>query len=107
MNAEYQRDHALSILSAKLKYLSKLFKESFLSSGRGAVMVYANDIINRDGPKEYNYRTKEDILEFFDNPSSHQSLKKMIEEYDQKKEGIMVLITDYSNATYFITVKLN
>lgn len=70
-------------------------------------MVYANDIINRDGPKEYNYRTKEDILEFFDNPSSHQSLKKMIEEYDQKKEGIMVLITDYSNATYFITFKLN
>jgi len=106
MNAEDQRDKALSILDARLNNLSKLYKQCFLSSGRGAIMVYASDVIDRDGPKEYDYRTKEEILEVFDNPSSHQSLKKMIEEYDQKKEGVMALITDYSNATYFITFKL-
>lgn len=69
-------------------------------------MVYASDVINKDGPNEYDYRTKEEILEVFDSPSSQKTLKKMIDEYDQKKEGIMALITDYSNATYFITFKL-
>ena len=70
-------------------------------------MLYARDVISKDGPKEHNYRTKEEILEVFDNPESHKTLKTMIDNYDQEKEGIMALITDYSNATYFITVKLN
>lgn len=70
-------------------------------------MVYASDVIGRDGPKEFDYRTKEEILEVFDNPSTQATLTQMINDYDQKKEGIMTLITDYSNATYFIKFKLN
>jgi hypothetical protein len=47
------------------------------------------------------------MLEVFDSPSSKEKLKGMLDNYDHKTEGIMALITDYSNATYFITVRLN
>ena len=47
----------------------------------------------------------EEMLEIFDALASQAKLKNMIINYNQKKEGIMALITDYSNATYFITVK--
>ena len=107
MNAESQRDKALSILNSRLAQLSKLYKECYLSSGRGALMVYASDVIEKGIPKEYDYRTKEEMLEVFDMPSSQATLSEMIEKYSQKKEGIMALITDYSNATYFITFKLS
>ena len=69
-------------------------------------MVYARDVINSDAPTIHDYRTKKDILEVFDNPSIQKELSKMIDDYEQKKEGIMTLITDASNATYFITVNL-
>ena len=107
MSAETQRDQALSILDLKLKKLSRLYKECYLSSGRGAIMVYASNVVKKDGPNEHDYRTKDEILDVFDNPSSQATLTRMIDGYNQKKEGIMALITDYSNATYFITVKLN
>jgi hypothetical protein len=107
MNAEAQRDQALLILSSKRKKLSKLYKECYLSSGRGALMTYANDVVNNGGPTESSYRTKEEMLEVFDSPSSKEILKGMLDNYDYKTEGIMALITDYSNATYFITVRLN
>ena len=70
-------------------------------------MTYANDVINNGGPTESSYRTKEEMLEVFDSPSSKEKLKGMLDNYDHKTEGIMALITDYSNATYFITVRLN
>lgn len=70
-------------------------------------MVYARDIINREGPKKHNYRTNEEMLEVFDSPSSRAKLTEMIENYNQNKEGIMAIITDYANATYFITFKLS
>lgn len=107
MNQEAQRDQALSILDSRLSKLSKLYKECYLSSGRGVIMVYASDVIKNDGPKEIDYMTKKQMLEVFDSPSSQKTLKEMIDNYDQKKEGIMALITDYSNATYFVTFKLN
>jgi hypothetical protein len=69
-------------------------------------MVYASDIIERDGPNEHDYRTKEEIVDVFDTPSSRAKLSRMIDNYNQKTEGIMALITDYSNATYFITIRL-
>jgi len=58
-------------------------------------MAYANDIINNGGPTENSYRTKEEMLEVFDSPSSNEKLKGMLDNYDQKTEGIMALITDY------------
>jgi hypothetical protein len=106
MTAENQRDQALSMLDARLAKLSQLYRECYLSSGRGAVVVYARNVIKRDGPKKNDYRTKEDILDVFDTPSARAQLSRMIDNYNQRTEGIMVLITDYSNATYFITVKL-
>jgi hypothetical protein len=106
MSAESQRDQALSILDSRLAKLSKLYKECYLSSGRGALMVYASDLIEKDVLNEHHYRTKEEILDVFDTPSSRAKLSRMIDNYNQKAEGIMALITDYSNVTYFVTIRL-
>ncbi len=105
MSAINQRDTALSILDTHLAQLSKLYKECFLAMGRGAMLVYANDVIEGRLPSKYDYRTKEEILDVFDAPISYAELKGMIEKYDHKNEGIMTLITSYSNATFFITVQ--
>jgi hypothetical protein len=32
-------------------------------------------------------------------------IEGMINNYDQKNEGVLALITNYSNATFFVTVK--
>ena len=57
--------------------------------------------------KQNDYQTEEDALELFlypdsESDSSYADLKKMITHYNPKNEGILVLITDFSNATYFI-----
>ncbi len=70
-------------------------------------MAYAIDIIEKDGPNKHNYRTKKEILDLFDAPSDNDKLSLMIGNYNQRTEGIMVLITDFSNASYFITVNLS
>jgi len=106
MSAINQRDKALSILDSNLAQLSKLYKECYLSMGRGALLVYASDVIERRVPNSNDYRKKEEILDVFDSPASHDELEKMIDNYDHKNEGIMTLITSYSNATYFVTLKL-
>jgi len=106
MSAINQRDKALSVLDSKLAQLSKLYKECFLSMGRGALLVYASDVIEKRFPTNQDYRKKEEILDIFDAPASHNKLEKMIDKYDHKNEGIMTLITSHSNATYFVTVKL-
>ena len=87
VNAENQRDQALGILDSKLPELSKLFKECYLSSGKGAVMVYASDVINRNGPKKHHYRTYEEMLEIYDALASQAKLKNMINDYHQKRKA--------------------
>lgn len=74
--------------------------------GRGALLVYAENVIERAIPSKHDYRTRDEILEVFDAPSSSMQLAKMIDDYNQQNEGIMALITTYSNATFFVTVKL-
>ena len=106
VSAISQRNQALSILDSNLGQLSKLYRECYLSLGRGALLVYATDVIERGIPNEHDYRTKEEILEVFDAPPSSMKLAKMIDDYNQKNEGIMALITTYSNATFFVTFKL-
>ena len=106
MLATSQRDKALSVLDSNLTQLSKLYKECYLSMGRGALLVYASDVIEKGLPVKHDYRTKEEILDVFDSPYSHAKLEKMIDDYDQKNEGIMTLITNYSNGTFFVTVRL-
>ncbi len=101
-----QIDKALSVLNSNLAQLSKLYKECFLSMGRGALLVYASDVIENRFPTKHDYRTKEEILDIFDAPDSHNELENMIDKYDHKNQGIMTLITSHSNSTYFVTVKL-
>lgn len=107
MSAITQRDQALSILDTQLKQLSKLYKECYLSNGRGALLLYARDVVASKRPSKSDYRTEEEILEIFDAPASFAQLKDMISNYDPKNEGILTLITDFANATYFITTKFN
>jgi hypothetical protein len=106
MPAENERDQALSILDSNLNNLSKLYKECYLSMGKGALLVYAQDVIDEKIPNRFNYRTKEELLDVFDSPISQTSLFEMVDNYNPKNEGIMSLITSYSNATYFVTVNL-
>ena len=74
---------------------------------RGVLLVYASEVIQRGVPSEIDYRTKEEILEVFDAPSSYAKLEQMIDNYDPNTEGIMTLITSYSNATFFVTYYAN
>jgi hypothetical protein len=106
MSAIAQRDKALSVLDSNLVQLSSLYKECFLAMGRGAMIVYAIDIIEGRLPNKHNYRNNKEILDVFDASNSYDELKKMIDNYDHSQEGIMTLITSYSNATFFVTVKL-
>jgi len=107
MSAEKQRNQALSNLDKRIKTISKLYRECYLSSGKGALLLYAADINNNSHiPNKEDYRKKDQILEIFDSPSSKSQLRSMINKYDAANEGILTLITSYSNATYFITVKL-
>ncbi len=106
MSAINQRDKALSVLDSYLEQFSKLYTEYYFAMGRGAFLIYASDIIEGRLPNKHDYRKKEEILDVFDAPASHDELEEMIDRYDHKNEGIMTLITSYSNATYFVTVKL-
>lgn len=106
MSAIAQRDKALSVLDSNLEQLSSLYKECVLAIGRGAMLIHASDIIEGRLPNKHNYRKKEEILDVFDASTSHDELERMINNYDHNHEGIMTLITSYSNATFFVTVKL-
>ena len=99
-----ERDQALSILNSKLRKLSTLYKECYLSQGRGALLVYTQNIIGRKTmPTWADYRTKKEMLDIFDTPKSQTELGELIDNYDQRKNGVMLLITSYSNATFFVT----
>ena len=74
MSATTQRERALDILEDKLPQLSKLYKECYLHSGRGGLLLYAIDVIEREAPNNYDYRTKEEMLDVFDNLSSRNKL---------------------------------
>ena len=106
MSATVEREKALSMLNGNLKALSRLYKECFLSMGKGVLLIYAEDIINGRMPGKESYRTSEEILEIFDKPDSRTQLASMIENYEPKEEGIMTLITSDSNATFFVTCRL-
>ncbi len=106
MSAIRERNQALSILNSRLTDISNLLKESHHSKGRGALLVYARDIIEGRFPGEFDYMTKEEILDIFDEPTSKAELAEMIDNYEQNSEGIMTLITSHSNATFFVTIKL-
>ena len=106
MSAINERDDALSILNPNLRQLSQVYRLCYLSMGKGALLAYAKDIISKRLPSKINYLTKEDLLDIFDSPTSESRLIKIIDNYNPRTEGILILITDYSNATFFVTVNL-
>jgi hypothetical protein len=63
MSVAAEREKALSILNANVRALSKLYRECFLSMGRGALLVYAENIIDGKMPSKGSYRTREEMLE--------------------------------------------
>ena len=81
MSAIAQRDKALSVLDSNLAKFSSLYKESFLAMGRGAMLLYATDIIEGRLPNKHNYRKKEEILDVFDASTSHDELERIINNY--------------------------
>ena len=106
MNEEDEKNQALSVLGNNLIELSKTYKECFLAKGKGSMVVYATDIINSRMPKMIDYNPKKETYDFFDDEESQNKWHEMIDMYNPRKEGILLLITSFSNRSYFITVKL-
>lgn len=99
------RDAALLTLQDQIYELSKLFKESYLSIGSGAIIVHTHLLEASYCPSMIDYSTRCGSIELFDDENSRSKLASMIDGYDPNSEGILVLITK-SNATWFIKVKL-
>jgi len=101
-----ERDKALSALDPFLPEISMVYRECYLSEGRGVLLVYTDSVINGKIPTEYDYTTKNDVLEIIDGIDSKASLAALLSKYDPATEGILVLITSINNASFFVTVKL-
>jgi hypothetical protein len=102
-----QRDQALRLLDSRIVELSTLYRHCYQVQGRGSLLVYASDIVERRRtPNEMDFRTKKQMLDIFDAPSSRAEITEMIDTYNPETEGIMALITDYNNATFFVTFRL-
>ena len=101
-----ERERALSLLEEQLPQLSKLFKECYLSKGRGSIVLYPFMLGKNHEIGEIAYSTKSESLDFFDNASSRAELRKLIANYNPTNEGILLLIVE-SGAAWFVTVKLH
>ena len=101
-----EREKALTILEKQLYHLSNVFKESYLKKGRGALVIptFLIEVNTQISSTDYNNRNES--LALFDSAKSRKDLKKLIDNYDPKTEGILILITQPNNASWFITVKL-
>ncbi len=78
-----------------------------MARGRGSLLLYAEDVIKNQNISVENYRDREESLILFDVEKSKIKLAHMIDSYDTKTQGIVMLISsDASNATWFITVTL-
>jgi len=101
-----EREKALNILEKQLYHLSNVFKESYLKKGRGALVVHTFILESNPQINSADYRNKNESLALFDSTKSREDLKKLIDNYDPRTEGILILITQADNASWFITVKL-
>jgi len=57
-------------------------------------------------PTAHDYRSRKDLLKLFDDKESSARLAALVDEYDPRTEGILVLIASVNNETSFITAKL-
>jgi hypothetical protein len=101
-----ERDKALAALDPFWPEISLVFRECYLSSGKGALLVYTDPVINGTIPTEDDYLTKNDVLEIIDGKDSKAGLAALLSSYDPHSEGILVFITSSTNTTFFYTVKL-
>jgi len=101
-----ERDKALAALGPFWPEVSLAFRECYLSSGKGAILVYADPVIKRAIPTEDDYLTRNDVLEMIDGKDLKAGLAALLGSYDPHSEGILVLITSSSNTPFFHTVKL-
>lgn len=101
-----ERDKALAALDPFWPEISLVFRECYLSAGIGALLVYTDPIINGSLPTEDDYLIKNDVLEIIDGKDSKAGLAALLSNYDPHTEGILVLIANAANTTFFITVKL-
>ena len=100
-----ERDNTLKKLDKHLTFLSRIYRECYLQKGIGAIVFYPFHVDNILQLSCINYNTKDQSLDLFDNRKSRKDLEKLIDNYDPKNQGILILITK-SNATWFVTVKL-
>ena len=61
-----ERDKALSVIDPFMLEISLVYRECYLSEGKGALLVYADSVINGNIPAEGDYTTKNDVLEIID-----------------------------------------
>jgi hypothetical protein len=102
-----QRNKAIEILQYKLSQVSNIFRKGYLARGRGSLLLYTEDVIKNQHVSVENYRDREESLFLYDDENSKNELAHMIDSYNPKTQGIMMLISsDSSNATWFITVAL-
>ena len=100
-----EKGTTLKLLDKHLYFLSKLYKECYLQKGRGALILYPFHVENIPQSSCIDYNTRDQSLDLFDNKKSRKDLAKLIDNYDPKIQGILILITK-SNATWFVTVKM-
>ena len=100
-----ERENTLKIIDNYLNFLSRIYRECYLQKGRGAIVLYPFHAENVPRLSCVDYNTKDQSLDLFDNRKSREDLAKLIDNYDPKKQGILILITK-SNATWFVTVML-
>lgn len=86
--------------------ISLVYRECYLSDGKGALLVYADSVIHGNIPTEGDYSTKNDVLEIIDGKDSKAGLAALLSSYDPHTEGILVLMPSNNNAPFFITLKL-
>ena len=100
-----ERENTLKIIDKHLNFLSRIYRECYLQKGRGAIVLYPFRVGNVSQLSCVDYNTKDESLDLFDNRNSRKDIAELIENYDPKNQGILILITK-TNATWFVTVKL-
>jgi hypothetical protein len=99
-----EKETTLKLVNNHIDLLSILYKECYLQKGRGALILYPFRVENIPQLSCIDYNTRDQSLDLFDNKKSRKDLAKLIDNYDPKIQGILVLITR-SNATWFVTVR--
>jgi len=77
-----ERNDALATLEGQVYELSRLFREGYLSAGRGALIVHTTFLEGGHKPSMIDYNAREESLELFDVTRSTRKLTRMIDGYD-------------------------